>query len=101
MELDAPRAFTIDAEGCCLYILGAGDDSEAFGKGRDGVSVRHPYDTSRTNSFEEFVILVTQGEVCTTILTAIARLYLTSCLVDEALCSIAYTQYRKTPTQGG
>ena len=53
-----PRTLAIDTEGCCLYVLGAGDDTEALRERGDGVTVGHPYDTARCDTLEELIILV-------------------------------------------
>ena len=59
MELDPPRTLAIDSEGCGLYVLGAGDDTEALRERGDGVTVGHPDDTARGDTLEELIILVT------------------------------------------
>ena len=58
MELDSPRTLAIDTEGCCLYVLSAGDDTEALRERGDGVTVGHPDDTTRGDALKELVILV-------------------------------------------
>ena len=58
MELNPPRTLAINTEGCCLYVLGAGDDTEALRERGDGITVGHPDDTARCDTLEELIILV-------------------------------------------
>ena len=58
MELDSPRTLAINTEGCCLYVLSAGYDTEVLRQGGDGVAVGHPDDTARGDTLEELIILV-------------------------------------------
>ena len=82
MELYPPSLLSIDAEGSSLYILRASDDTEALGELRNRIPMRHPYRATGANPFQQGIMLMTDREVSTSILTAIAGLYTTSSLMN-------------------
>ena len=89
MELYAPGLLAIDTEGSCRYILCASYDTEALGELSDRVSVRHPYGRPLGDPLHQRIVGVVDREVCTPVLTAVAWLYLATCLMDYALRPIA------------
>ena len=95
MELYPPSLFSINAESCRFDIFSASYDTEVLRKISDRITVRHPDDTSRTNTLHEFIMLMLDRQMSTAILTKSARLHLSSCLIDQALGTIADTQQRE------
>ena len=94
MELYAPEFFTFCLISCYCYLVGRSNDFKVFGDSCNGISVAHPHLRVFADAFQQRILVVELGQMCTSVFTCVGRFNFTSVGIRHKLCAVADTQDR-------